>query len=139
MFELSIASNGLDTAIDVTDTIADGLREHAPWPGMATIFLRGSSVGLVAMRFEPGTVRDLLEALEGVAPVGKTYAHELTTGDRNGFAHIRSSLLGTSLNAPWTGEAFDVSSSHRFVLFDFDLKPAQRTIVVSCAKGHTEP
>jgi secondary thiamine-phosphate synthase enzyme len=135
MFELTVESPGLDAAIDVTDSVADALRSRSVRPGMTHVFLRGSSVALIAMRFEPGTVRDLQEALETLAPVTKSYAHELTTGDRNGFAHVRSALLGTSLSLPWAGDTFDVSDTHRIVLFDFDLKPAVRTLVIDSSQG----
>lgn len=135
MFEITVESPGLDAAVDVTDSIADKLRSRRVPPGMVHVFLRGSSVALVAMRFEPGTVRDLQQALETIAPIAKTYAHELTTSDRNGFAHVRSALLGTSLSLPWAGDRFDVSDKHRIVLFDFDLKPAVRTLVIDSNQG----
>ncbi|AJM77102.1 YjbQ family protein [Rathayibacter toxicus] len=135
MFDVTVDSPGFDAAIDITDSLAEGLRQYTPWAGLAQVFLRGSSVALVAMRYEPGTVRDLRDALERIAPLDKTYAHELTTADRNGFAHVRSTVLGTSLIIPWAGDHFDVSPTHRLVLFDFDLKPAIRTLVVECAQG----
>ncbi|WP_168209147.1 YjbQ family protein [Agromyces intestinalis] len=90
MRELEIPSSGLNTAIDVTDDVAAALGELDAAPGLVGVYAHGSSLGLVLMRFEPGTVQDLLAALEKVAPLTTRYAHELTTGDPNGAAHIRS-------------------------------------------------
>lgn len=130
MIELAFPSAGLDSSIDLTDSTRDALREAGVSAGFITVFARGSSVAVVVMRYEPGTIRDLRDALERVAPIGGTYIHELTTGDRNGFAHVRSEMLGTSVQVPWNGTDFPLSAEHRIVLLDFDLQPADRTVFI---------
>jgi secondary thiamine-phosphate synthase enzyme len=125
-----VASTGYQFHADVTDLVADALRERGAGTGLAGVFAAGSTVGLVIMRYEPGAVDDLFRALEEAAPVERTYRHGLTTGDPNGFSHVRSTLLGTSVLVPWRAGAFAMSSTHRVVLVDFDLKPATRTLLV---------
>lgn len=130
MIELEIPSAGLNATYDLTDRLVAALRESDACDGLAQVFAHGSSLGLTIMRYEPGAVQDLLRALGRIAPDDTRYLHELTTGDPNGFAHVRSSLLGTSLCVPFVAGALGMSPTHRVVLIDFDLKPATRRVLV---------
>ncbi|MEV5844053.1 YjbQ family protein [Streptomyces sp. NPDC051985] len=135
MIELAVESTGLNSHYDLTDRIAAVLAEHGAGDGLAGVFAHGSTVGLTVMRYEPGAVQDLLRTLERMAPEspaagGGRYLHELTTADPNGFSHLKSSLLGTSLLVPFRDGKAGMSASHRVVLFDFDLKPAVRRVFV---------
>jgi thiamine phosphate synthase YjbQ (UPF0047 family) len=128
MIKLEVTSVGLNSHYDITDLVAHQLREHAAGAGLTGIFAHGSTIGLTIMRYEPGATADLLAALDRLAPVDKPYLHGLTTGDPNGFSHVKSSFLGTSVLVPFTGAALAMSDKHRIVLFDFDLAPAVRKI-----------
>jgi secondary thiamine-phosphate synthase enzyme len=130
MIELAIDSAGLNATYDITDAISEALVAANAGDGLVPVFAVGSTVGLTVMRHEPGSVQDMLRALNGMAPDDRAYLHGLTTGDPNGFSHIRSSLLGTSLVVPWQDGALKMSDTHRVVLFDFDLRPARRTILL---------
>lgn len=138
MIELTVESTGLNAHYDLTDRIAEALGEQGAGDGLAGVFAHGSTVGLTVMRYEPGAVQDLLRALERIAPEspadGDRYLHELTTADPNGFSHLKSSLLGTSLLVPFRGGRIGMSASHRVVLFDFDLKPATRRVFLDAPR-----
>jgi secondary thiamine-phosphate synthase enzyme len=134
MIELKIESTGLNSHYDITDVVTERLREAGSGDGLAGLFAHGSTVGLTIMRYEPGAVTDLLRMLERAAPEapegGGRYLHELTTGDPNSFSHLKSCLLGTSVLVPFAGGALGMSATHRIVLFDFDLKPATRRVLL---------
>jgi secondary thiamine-phosphate synthase enzyme len=131
---LTVSSTGLDSHHDLTDRLAGALRDARAGDGLAGVFAHGSTVGLTIMRYEPGAVQDLLRTLDRLAPEnpdGRTrYLHELTTGDPNGFSHLKSSLLGTSVLVPFHDGEISMSPAHRVVLIDFDLTPAERRILV---------
>lgn len=137
MIELEVRSRGLLDHHDLTDRIAVALGASGAITGLAAVFAVGSSVGLTVMRYEQGAVQDLLRALERAAPDHGNYLHTLTTGDPNGFAHVRSSLLGTSVFVPMRDGKVAMSDTHRVVLFDFDLKPATRTVLVDLPAATT--
>lgn len=134
MIELTVPSTGLNSHYDLTDRITEALKEARSGDGLAGVFAHGSTVGLTVMRYEQGAVQDLLRALERLAPEspadGSRYLHELTTGDPNGFSHLKSSLLGTSVLVPFRNGEAAMSPTHRVVLLDFDLKPATRRVFV---------
>ncbi|WP_250306261.1 YjbQ family protein [Streptomyces sp. A 4/2] len=143
MIELTVESTGLNSHYDLTDQIAAALQEHGAGEGLAGVFAHGSSIGLTVMRYEPGAVQDLLRTLERIAPEspadGGRYLHELTTADPNGFSHLKSSLLGTSLLVPFRDDLLAMSPSHRVVLFDFDLKPATRRVFIDAPRATATP
>ncbi|MBW5420709.1 YjbQ family protein [Streptomyces sp. BG9H] len=139
MIELTIPSTGLNSHYDITDELTERLRGHGTGDGLAGVFAHGSTVGLTVMRYEPGAVQDLLRALERLAPDdGDRYLHELTTGDPNGFSHLKSSLIGTSVLVPFRGGELGMSATHRVVLFDFDLKPATRRVLIDPPRADKE-
>jgi secondary thiamine-phosphate synthase enzyme len=135
MIELTVASSGLNSSYDLTDEIRTALRDSEAGDGLAGVFAHGSTIGLVIMRYEPGAMQDLLRALERAAPDDVSYLHGLTTGDPNGFSHIRSSLLGTSVLVPYAQGDLAMSPTHRVVLVDFDLKAAARKILIDPPLG----
>ncbi|MFE0461433.1 YjbQ family protein [Kitasatospora sp. NPDC058965] len=139
MIELKVPSAGLNASHDLTEQLAQALRAAGAGDGLAGVFAHGSSLGLTVMRYEPGAMQDLLAALDRAAPADARYLHELTTGDPNGFAHIKSSLLGTSLQVPWRDGGLAMSPSHRVVLVDFDLRPAVRTVYVDPPRPARRP
>lgn len=135
MRRLTIDSVGYNSTYDITDTLSEMLRAANAPDGIHGVFAQGSTVGLTVMRYERGAVDDLLRALERVAPVDGHYLHELTTKDPNGFSHIRSAVLGTSVCVPWIDGALAMSDMHRVVLFDFDLTAARRIVFVDTKEG----
>jgi len=132
MIELAIESAGLNASYDITDKVSGAIDfdPDGAGDGLVSLFAHGSTIALVVMRYEPGTIQDLLRALDTLAPDNISYLHGLTTGDPNGFSHIRSTLLGTSINVPWRDGALALSPLHRIVLIDFDLAPATRRVFV---------
>ncbi|MGG3006576.1 YjbQ family protein [Geobacillus stearothermophilus] len=130
MIEIKIQSEGFNSSYDITELVEKALTKLEKPNGIAKICVVGSTVGLTVMRYEPGAINDLLDSLEMVAPRKKEYEHFRTTLDPNGFAHIRSSLLGTSVMVPYKEWLFTFPDTHRIVLFDFDLQASTRTIYV---------
>ncbi|CAM4169537.1 YjbQ family protein [Nocardiopsis rhodophaea] len=128
--ELEVESTGYNFTCDLTDRIAELAQRANRADGMLSVFARGSTIGLTLMRYEPGAVQDLQRAMERIAPSDAHYVHGLTTSDPNGFSHVRSSIMGTSLSVPFIDGRLGISDAHRIAFFDFDLKPATRKIHV---------
>jgi len=65
-----------------------------------------------------------------VAPTGRTYHHDSTWGDANGYAHVRASLLGASFTVPFQNGELLLGTWQQIVLVDFDNRPRTRTLIV---------
>jgi len=68
--------------------------------------------------------------MEKVAPYGRSYRHNQTWGDNNGAAHLRSFLVSTSQNFPFTDGQLILGTWQQIVLVDFDTRPRNRKVVV---------
>jgi len=54
----------------------------------------------LTIEYEPGLIRDMPEMFERLIPSDRSYHHDLTWGDANGFSHLRASLIGPSITIP---------------------------------------
>jgi secondary thiamine-phosphate synthase enzyme len=61
---------------------------------------------------------------------GMDYRHDARWGDGNGYAHVRSALLGPSLTVPVTQGRLALGTWQQIVLIDFDNRPRKRQVVV---------
>jgi secondary thiamine-phosphate synthase enzyme len=114
--------------IDITGNVAEKVREAGINEGQALISVPGSTASITTIEYERGVVRDLLEALERLAPVGSAYRHDARWGDGNGYAHVRAALLGPSVTIPVAGGRLVLGTWQQLVLVDFDNHPRQRRI-----------
>ncbi len=126
---IEIPTKGNSEIINITEIINSVVTESGISEGIINLFVVGSTAGLSTMEFEPGLVRDLPEALERVAPIKHRYHHDDTWHDGNGYAHVRSTLLGTSLTIPIEDGATQLGVWQQVVLIDFDNRPRRRKII----------
>src|ERR1044071_685491 len=85
---------------DVTEEVARLVAESGVREGIAVVSLTGSTGAVTTIEYEPGALADLRRALDVMAPAQAEYAHNARWGDGNGFSHVRSALLKTSLAVP---------------------------------------
>lgn len=114
--------------IDITDDVASKVREARINEGQALISVPGSTASITTIEYESGVVRDLVDALERLAPTGIPYRHDARWGDGNGYAHVRAALLGPSVTIPVTEGRLVLGTWQQLVLIDFDNRPRQRRI-----------
>ncbi len=124
------STTGICDIHDITDDVASHLRNTGLSSGTVTVFVSGSTAGITTVEFEPGLKKDLPELFEKLAPQGRTYHHDATWGDGNGFSHVRASLLGPSLTVPFADGRLMLGTWQQIVLIDFDNRPRSRKVVV---------
>ena len=90
----------------------------------------GSTAAITSFEFEPGMVRDVREMFENLVPLRKSYHHDQTWGDANGFSHLRASLQGPSLSVPFEEGKLLLGTWQQIVLAEFDNRPRDRKIIV---------
>jgi len=129
--ELELASAGHGHVYNLTDEVAVWLESIAALDGQLTVFVPGSTAAITTIEFESGAVRDLVEALEQIAPSNRSYHHDLRWGDGNGFSHLRAALLGPSLTVPVARGRCVIGTWQQIVLVECDLAPRRRRIILS--------
>ncbi len=123
-------TSGFTDVQDLTQEVASLVGESGLRSGTVTVFVSGSTGGVTTVEFEPGLVKDLPEAFEKISPMKKTYHHDATWGDGNGFSHVRAALVGPSLTVPFTDGSLLLGTWQQIVLLDFDNRARRRKVVV---------
>jgi len=125
---LSYATTGGTDVIDITGDVAAKVREAGIGEGQVLISVPGSTASITTIEYERGVVRDLIDALERIAPADIAYRHDARWGDGNGYVHVRAALLGPSVVIPVNSGRLVLGTWQQIVLVDFDNRPRQRRI-----------
>ena len=115
---------------DVTSEVEQLTLESGIRTGVAIIQLVGSTGAVTTIEYEPGALADLRCALDLVVPVDARYEHNARWGDGNGFSHIRSALLKTSISVPVIEGRLALGTWQQIVIINLDNRPRSREMVV---------
>jgi secondary thiamine-phosphate synthase enzyme len=123
----TIRTRQKDEVVDITETIETYLRNVLTESGMCFVFVAHTTCALTTADLDPGTDRDLLDALRRLLPkMSYRHPHDPShTPD-----HILSSLLGPSLAIPYQNRRLMLGTWQRVILVELD-GPRQRTVHVS--------
>lgn len=97
--------------------------------GVAVVQLTGSTGAITTIEYESGALADLRRALDQLAPTDATYAHNERWGDGNGFSHVRSALLKTSIAIPVIDGELQLGTWQQVVVLNLDNRPRKREVV----------
>ncbi len=125
-----VRTTGGTDILDVTRLAADHLAESGVRHGAMILFVPGSTGALTTIEYESGVVQDLADAIERLAPRDREYAHDRRWGDGNGYAHVRSALVGPSLQIPVVDGRLCLGTWQQVVLLDFDNHPRMRRLII---------
>ena len=129
--DISLSTRGRCDVVDITARVARIVEASGVRTGLVNISGVGSTLGITTLEFEPGCVADLQRALEQIAPSTTDYAHNARWGDENGYAHLRSALVGTARSFPVRDGRMLIGTWQQVVLCDFDDRPRERRVVVT--------
>lgn len=128
--KIPISTKGFTDIHDITPFLRQLLEESGLKEGHLIVFNPGSTGGLTTIEYEPGLLQDFPEMLEKIAPMGDDYKHDQTWHDGNGYAHLRSSLIGPSITIPFELGRLVLGTWQQVIFLDFDNKSRQRQLHV---------
>jgi secondary thiamine-phosphate synthase enzyme len=126
-----VATQGFCDVVDITAQVAASVEKSDVRNGIVCVANLGSTAGITTIEFEPGAVADLKSALEKLAPENGRYRHNETWGEGNGFAHLRSALVGASRTFPVRDGKVVLGTWQQIVFLDFDNRPRRRKLAVT--------
>ncbi len=129
-YELTRSTTAETDILDLTAEVSEKVRQSGIQKGQVLIFTPGSTAAVTTIEYEPGVVRDLRAAIERLAPRDLHYHHDARWGDGNGYAHVRSALLGGSFTVPVVAGRPVLGTWQQIVLLDFDNHGRTRRVVV---------
>ncbi|NIP61225.1 MAG: YjbQ family protein [Nitrosopumilaceae archaeon] len=127
---LEIQSKRENEIIDITEKVADNVKNSRIKNGIITIFVSGSTGALTTIEFEPGLLHDFPEMLSRLAPSDIDYAHEQMWHDGNGRSHVKASLVGPSLTIPFTNQSLTLGTWQQIVFIELDTRNRTRKLVL---------
>lgn len=128
---IRVHTRGHTDMVDITSHVNSIVVESGIRTGIVNVSGVGSTLGITTIEFEPGCVADLKAALDRVAPVHSNYAHNARWGDDNGYAHLRSALIGTAKSFPVFEGRLRTGTWQQIILCDFDDRARDREVVVT--------
>ena len=116
---------------DVTGEVEHLVRESGVSTGLVAVGMVGSTGGVTTIEYESGALADLRVALDRLAPLDAHYEHNARWGDGNGFSHVRSALLKTSLAIPVVDGRLQLGTWQQIVVINLDNRPRAREVVAT--------
>ena len=114
---------------DVADDIASLVAKSGIRNGVAVVSMTGSTGAITTIEFESGALKDLRDALDRIAPADGDYEHNARWHDGNGFSHVRSALLKTSISVPVLDGKLALGTWQQIVVLNLDNRSRDREVV----------
>ena len=127
---IDISTKGFTDIINITKKVQGFVLKNKCREGQLLVFIDGSTAAISTIEYEPGLLKDLPEFLNLIIPMDKNYKHDQTWHDGNGYAHLRSTLIGTSFTAPVLDGKIVLGTWQQIILIDFDNGPRQRHVIL---------
>lgn len=127
---ISLKTAGHTDIIDITGDVQAALSKTKLINGIVNVSVPGSTAGITTCEYEPGLVKDLKKLFQDLIPEDISYNHDATWGDANGYAHLRSSLIGTSRTFPFIDAKLCLGTWQQIILIDFDNRPRSRKVIL---------
>ena len=99
MYVLKVRSHQREELVEFTDEVLSKLKESGAKDGVVVLYVQHTTAGLtVNENADPDVPRDMLHALRTLIPQhGMGFRH----GEENSDAHIKASLVGSSVIVPF--------------------------------------
>ena len=127
---LNVATRGKGF-IEITRELASWVESIAGRDGLLTVFVRHTSASLtIQENADPNVRRDLIDALDLLAPEDRRYAHQ-EEGPDDMPSHIKSMLTSVSLSIPIKDGKMTLGTWQGVYLIEHRASPHQREVALS--------
>ncbi len=118
--------------VDVTAPVAEVVTDTGVDSGLAHVFLRHTSAGLILCEnADPQVLRDLEAWMERAVPDGDPLFRHVAEGPDDMPAHVRSVLTGASLTLPVRNGRLALGTWQGIYLWEHRAHPHRRTLLVT--------
>ena len=114
--------------IRITDQVAEIVANSGVTDGLALVSAMHITAGVYVNEWEDGLIEDFGEWLEKLAPSGLDYHHH-RTGEDNGDAHLKRTLIGHQVVLPITNSRLDLGPWEQVFYAEFDGRRKKRVVV----------
>ena len=118
MYTLKVRSHQREELVEFTEEVQQKLHESGAKAGVVVLYVQHTTAGLTINENADADVpRDMLHALRTLIPQhGMDFRH----GEQNSDAHIKTSLVGTSVTVPFSDGKLLLGRWQGIFLCEFD-------------------
>ena len=128
MYVIKVRSREREQMVEFTDEVRRKLKESGAAQGLCVLYVQHTTAGLtVNENADPDVQRDMLLALRTLVPQhGMGFRH----GEENSDAHIKASLVGSSVTVPFQDGELLLGRWQGIFLCEFDGGRERRVIMM---------
>jgi len=115
--------------INITDQVAEAVRESGIKEGLCLVNAMHITASVFINDNESGLHKDFTEWLEKLAPYGKDRYHHNLTGEDNGDAHLKRTIMGREVVAAITDGKLDFGPWEQIFYGEFDGQRKKRVLI----------
>jgi secondary thiamine-phosphate synthase enzyme len=131
---IKVRSREREQLVEFTDEVRRRLKATGAREGICVLYVQHTTAGLtINENADPDVPRDMLHALRTLIPQhGMGFRH----GEQNSDAHIKTTLVGTSLTIPFHDGELLLGRWQGIFLCEFD-GGRERQVVMMLSRGET--
>lgn len=124
---IKVRSHEREQLVEITEQVKGKLKASGERTGICVLYIQHTTAGLtINENADPDVPRDMLHALRYLIPQrGMDFRH----GEENSDAHIKSSLVGTSVTVPFHDGELLLGRWQGIFLCEFD-GPRERQVIM---------
>src|SRR6202158_3991589 len=128
MYVLKVRSHQREELVEFTDQVQQKLKESDAGEGLVVLYVQHTAAGLtVNENADPDVPREMLHALRTLIPQhGLGFRH----GEENSDAHIKASLVGSSVTVPFKDGKLLLGRWQGIFLCEFDGGRETKVLIV---------
>jgi secondary thiamine-phosphate synthase enzyme len=136
MYVLKVRSRQREELVEFTDEVQRQLKESGASEGVVVLYVRHTTAGLtVNENADPEVPRDMLHAFRTLIPQhGMGFRH----GEENSDAHIKASIVGSSVTVPFTDGELLLGRWQGIFLCEFDGGRERKVIMMVLSSDASE-
>jgi len=128
-YKILISTKKREELIDITKEVEEKVKESGIKEGICNVFVKHSSAAIIINEnYDPNLSDDFLGFLRKIIPPG-VWKHDRI--DSNGDAHIKSSIIGSSVSLPITNGDINLGRWQSIVFCEFDGPRSNREILLT--------
>jgi secondary thiamine-phosphate synthase enzyme len=126
-YTLRVRSGEREQLVEFTEEVRRKLKESGASDGICVLYVQHTTAGLtINENADPDVPRDMLHALRTLIPQhGMDFRH----GEENSDAHLKTTLVGTSLTVPFRDGQLLLGRWQGIFLCEFD-GPRERQVIM---------
>jgi secondary thiamine-phosphate synthase enzyme len=131
MEKIAVTTENPRQIVDITPQVKEIVKKSKAKEGMCCVYTPHATCAvMINENWDKNIMLDILDALDNIIPEGK-WKHDNV--DRNGAAHIKSSIIGPSEIIPVKDSELMLGQWQDIMLADFD-GPKERVVFVDVMK-----